>query len=95
MIEAVVERAMERVMVRHSKSSQGTAEMLKIPDAAKLANVSDATIRRWLDEGLLGRYGSARVVRVRRDEILSVKPKSGEHRAPSDVIASLLNKGSR
>jgi predicted site-specific integrase-resolvase len=44
-----------------------------IPDAAKITGIPSGTIRRWLAEGRLVRYGEAKPWRVDYDEIMALR----------------------
>ena len=44
-----------------------------IPDAAKITGIPSGTIRRWLAEGRLVRYGDHRPYRVDYDEIMALR----------------------
>lgn len=91
MLEAACERAVEKVLARHHRPASPD-ELLSPFEAAALAKVAPDTIRRWVQEGLLRRYGSPRKLRVRREEVLSVQPKQAE-RSTDDVVAALLKGG--
>lgn len=48
-----------------------TETLITIPEAAELVSVCKGTIRNWLKEGKLTRYGNGRrLVRINRDELL-------------------------
>lgn len=49
-------------------------ELLRYDQAAKLAKVCAGTIRAWVRQGRLKRYGSGRVPLVRRVELLELRP---------------------
>jgi excisionase family DNA binding protein len=44
-----------------------------IPDASKITGVPSGTIRRWLSEGRLTRYGDHKPYRVDYDEIMALR----------------------
>jgi len=44
-----------------------------IEDAAQITGVPSGTIRRWLAEGRLSRYGEAKPWRVDYDEVLQLR----------------------
>jgi excisionase family DNA binding protein len=67
-------------------------DLLSITRAAELADVSTSTIKRWMDEGLLKRHGRGRVVRVRRSEVMGIRPQD-ERRTREDRVAKHLGRG--
>jgi len=90
-IEAAVARGVRRALEEAKPYRAVEAELLSVKQAAALANVSRDTIRAWLEEGLLNRYGSAHAVRVRRDELLNVKPKCpAAEKSPRELALQLL-----
>lgn len=94
-IEAAVARGVQRALER-LPAREAPAELLTASQAAKVAHVCEDTIRKWVAEGLLKRYGSDSVLRVRSDELLSVKPKPRDRpRRPEEVVASLLGRKAR
>ena len=44
-----------------------------IPDAARVTGIPSGTIRRWLAEGRLVRYGNHKPYRVDYDEIMALR----------------------
>lgn len=89
----VVRRVVREELRGLSAPSASPDELLSLPRAAELADVSVATIRRWVSQGLLKRYGSSRAIRVRRDEVLSVHPvDSAEPPDVDEVAARLMGK---
>jgi predicted site-specific integrase-resolvase len=44
-----------------------------IPDAARITGIPSGTIRRWLAEGRLVRYGDHKPYRVDYDEIMQLR----------------------
>jgi excisionase family DNA binding protein len=88
-IEASVERAVRRALADQRPGIQ--PELLTVAQAAELAQVSEATIRQWVGTGSLGRYGSARKLRVRRDELLRVQHPATEQTA-DDIVVRLLGR---
>ncbi len=55
--------------LRHAARGQVEREYLDTDEAAELARVTPATIREWLKQGRLRRYGSGRRLLVRASEI--------------------------
>jgi excisionase family DNA binding protein len=88
-IEASVERAVRRALADQRPEIQ--PELLTVAQAAELAQVSGATIRQWVVTGSLNRYGSARKLRVRRDELLRVQQPATEQTA-DDIVVRLLGR---
>lgn len=92
-LEAVIEAAVARGVrqaLEQLKPSAEPVDFLTVAEAGSLAKVSPDTVRRWVKEGLLPAYGSPRRLRVRRDELLRVRPKSDVKRSPGAVVAHLL-----
>lgn len=55
-----------------------------IPDAAKITGVPAGTIRRWLTEGRICRYGEAKPWRVDLDEVASLRVQLAQSRRVSN-----------
>jgi excisionase family DNA binding protein len=64
MITRIVRREIERVLDEARRDS-----FLSAADAAKLAHVSEVTIRRWLRSGKLTEHRTGRIVRVSRTDL--------------------------
>lgn len=93
LLEGMLERAVDKALERRLKPQTIPAELLTIKDAAVAASVSEATVRQWLKDSILRRYGTGRTVRVRRDELLSLTPKmENSERTGEDIAAALLGK---
>jgi excisionase family DNA binding protein len=90
--QAVREELREALKSFRAPAPATPDELLSVERAAELADVSKATIRRWVEQGLLKRYGSGRALRVRRDEVLSVRPPELEDETDPDAIALKLLK---
>lgn len=93
-LEVLVRREVERVLNAQRETPTEKA-LLSQAQAAALIDVSVSTIRNWLRDGKLKRYGSGRVVRVARAELLALRGTSAETdgRAPAvdaDAWASQL-----
>ena len=86
-IEEVIELAVERGVAK-ALAQRPSDELISVKDAAKLLGVAESTVRLWVEEGLLKRYGSARVLRLRRVEVLNVQPRS---RASEKTTEELVN----
>jgi len=57
--------------IRTSDPSSTSGEFLSVKQAAALAGVCAATVRGWLRQGHLKRYGTARLPRLRRAELVT------------------------
>ena len=68
-LQPTLER-MERMI--STGSAHGADELLTVKQAASLAKVRPATVRRWIREGLLTPRGRARGLRVSRAQLLSI-----------------------
>jgi excisionase family DNA binding protein len=71
-IEVVVARAVAQALKARA-AEKSAKEMLTQAEAATLMGVSVSTIRNWLREGKLTRYGTGKVVRIARAELLALK----------------------
>jgi excisionase family DNA binding protein len=60
-------------------------EYLSTKDAAALAKVSVATVRRWISEGRLERHGAGREIRVSRDQLQGLM-RPGKRQRPRRVV---------
>lgn len=68
-IEELVEKAVER-RIASVAAAASAKEYLTPIEAAQLAKVKPATVRRWLREGRLARHSAGgRVVRVQRGDV--------------------------
>ena len=63
--------------------------MLTTAQAAELMAVSQRTVRRWLADGRLRAYGTSGALRVRRDELLALRPDLDDDEA-RDIPARAL-----
>lgn len=61
-------------------------EYLRTRDAARLASVTARTLRAWITDGRLTRYGTVREIRIRRSELEALLAERG--RAPRNANAS-------
>ena len=92
-VELAVQRGVEKALLKLRPVPSAPDELLSVPRAAELADVSAATIRRWVEQGLLKRYGSGRALRVRREELLNLRPPEAEGEVDIDALAAkLMNK---
>jgi excisionase family DNA binding protein len=63
-----VDQAVRRAMATGGPTSSG--DYISVAEAARIASVTRSTIRAWINEGRLGRYGAGpRVLRVKRAEL--------------------------
>ena len=67
-------RAEIRANADRAKALPGPSTMLSTAEAADLMGVQQATVRRWIDDGRLPAYGTARALRVRHDDLLAIRP---------------------
>ena len=66
--EATLESVVRNVVREELRTALGASkpsEYLSLRDAAVRAGVSAATVRRWVRDGKVPRYGEGRIVRVR------------------------------
>jgi excisionase family DNA binding protein len=64
----LVEDAVRRALKEHVP--QTTEDIyLSVARAADVAEVNPATVRKWVEEGRLGRYRAGRELRVKRSEL--------------------------
>ncbi|MBZ4371507.1 helix-turn-helix domain-containing protein [Corallococcus sp. AS-1-6] len=76
---ALVRREVERALkALRETPAASRPELLTQADAAALLGVSVSTIRNWLRDRKLTKYGSGKVVRVSRAELLALKASSAE-----------------
>lgn len=71
------------------------AALLTVAAAAVVASVSKGTICNWMKAGKLTRYGHGRLVRVRKDEVLTLmkQPKRSAALTPEERAAKILGRG--
>lgn len=94
-LEEIIEAAVARGVARGLANKQDL-ELLTAKQAAALLQVGESTIRAWVEDGLLPRYGSSRVLRVRREDVLGVRPRSSASDTPTEELArELLDKPRR
>lgn len=68
----LVEVAVRKVVREElAKLAQGP-EYVTIAEACAISGRGDSTVRGWLREGELGRYGKGRAVRIKRVELLAL-----------------------
>ena len=75
MVRPVVEALRDDVRAALAARPQADGlALLTTAQAAELMTVSQKTIRRWLANGRLRAHGTGRAPRVRRDELLALRP---------------------
>jgi len=72
---------------RTSSPSSASGEFLSVKQAAALAGVCPSTVRGWIRQGHLKRYGTARLPRLRRVELVTFLA----HPVPSDVPTASIH----
>lgn len=91
-VAAAVRKAVREALAEVKPSPTSPDDLLSISSAAKLAEVSTATMRRWVSRGVLRRHGKGRIVRVRRADVLALTPDDKAHRSDESVVAHLLGR---
>ncbi len=74
---------------------RATDEFWPVRKAAKVAGVSDWTVREWIKEGRLKSYGAGRVLRLRRSEFEAFLSKRAAEPAnvdPEDLARQILER---
>lgn len=67
-LEKHIEEIVRRV-IREELGERKTADdFLTVKEAAVVLDVSQKTVRRWIDDGSLPSYGEGRLIRVKRSE---------------------------
>jgi hypothetical protein len=69
-LEAIAHRVAE--LLADQRPSESSPELLTVAQAAKLAGVSEKTVRNWLSTHRLTRHGAPRTPRVARGELLAL-----------------------
>ena len=65
-----------------ASAARAPDEMLSTAQAAELMGVTRATIRAWVHSGRLTAYGTPRALRIRRGDVLAMRPDAD---SPCDV----------
>lgn len=68
-MEEVAERVAQNMMEEFREEQQNRNQLMTLKEAAKLLNVSAATIRRRMEEGLLPRLDVGGEIRFRRADV--------------------------
>jgi excisionase family DNA binding protein len=64
------------------------SDYLTTAEAAKLAKVTEGTVRRWARSGRLTTHRAGRVVRVRRSDLLDLLRSSGADNMTPEAMAA-------
>ena len=87
-LQPIVDEVVRRVLAELAKQKPANdVEYLSTTDAAELASVTQATIRRWVKDGKLPAFHAGRHVRVRRtdlERLLSDTPTGTE--SPEELV---------
>ena len=73
-VGALASLAAEMRRVRDARRVDAPPDRLSTDRAAALMDVHPSTIRTWVREGRLTRYGTDRLLRVSRAELLALQP---------------------
>jgi len=81
-VRAAVEDAVRPLTLRLSEMEAAVraappVEWLTVAQAATMLTVRPATVRAWLDRGLLTAHGTRRALRVARRELVAMQPDAG------------------
>ena len=99
-IRTAVREELRALLPKVPASPAQSDDFLSVQDAAKVARVCAATVRSWLRHGQLKRYGTARLPRIRRSELvrfMATQP-SSESEPPRPIdeqVASILSRPER
>ncbi|QSQ17242.1 helix-turn-helix domain-containing protein [Myxococcus landrumensis] len=64
--------AIRRIIREELSAAGAVGDLLTLAQAAALVSVSEATIKRWLRDGVLVRHGEGRTVRISKRQLLEV-----------------------
>jgi excisionase family DNA binding protein len=82
--------------LRPDGNAGASPELLSVKEAAEEVGVNPATIRNWVHQGRLARYGTGRIWRVRRPELFELlrQAEAGPQSPPSpaDEAAEILRR---
>ena len=85
-------RAELRALTERAPGSADGPELLSTAEAAALMRVKQATIRKWITEQRLTAHGTERVLRVKRADLLALRPDAippGEVQAKASNIVQI------
>jgi excisionase family DNA binding protein len=69
-LRGLAELIAEQVVIRmHSGSPVGTSRLMTIREVAAYLKCSTSTVKRYLDDGLLPRIGTGKLLRVDRGDV--------------------------
>jgi excisionase family DNA binding protein len=91
-IEATLESIVRTVLREELAAALGQAkpsEYLAVRDAATRAGVSSATVRRWVRDGKVTRFGEGRIVRVRWADVEAALAKGEQPTTEADIDATV------
>jgi len=89
-----------RALLPELRAPSTSEEFLSVPEAARLAKVSAATIRAWLRRKELKRYGTARLPRILRTDLIGFMANQAaggaeQPRSVEEQAASIISRHSR
>lgn len=90
--EATIESVVRNVVREELRTALGMSrpsEYLSLRDAAVRAGVSAATVRRWVKDGKVQRYGEGRIVRVKWADVEAAMAKSEATMTTDDIAATV------
>lgn len=81
-LEAWIATRVREEVERQLAEARAPREYLTTTESAALANVSQATVRRWVREGRLEAHGAGRELRILRIELDGLMRPNGRRLAP-------------
>lgn len=96
LLRSIVEETV-RDTLRKERPPSEPERYLPVAEAARLASVTPATIRTWIDAKYLGRYRAGRELRVKASELDAYLARTdvGQSPDPEDVLRDRLESGRR
>jgi len=94
-VRAAVREELSALVPELRASPAAPDDFLSVREAARMAGVCPATVRTWLRSGRLTRYGSARLPRVRRADLLrflSMPEGTSQDRSIHEQADSILSR---
>ncbi|NNC17677.1 helix-turn-helix domain-containing protein [Corallococcus exiguus] len=93
MTEAQMENLIRRVLREELAATPGTSgDLITVTQAAALVSYGVTSIRRWLSDGTLKRYGEGRSVRISRRQLLDVMARESSTTPTDAEIERLAEK---
>lgn len=92
--EAALESVVRNVVREELRTALGASkpsEYLSLRDAAVRAGVSAATVRRWVKDGKVQRFGEGRIVRVRWADVEAALSKAEAPATEAAVDAKVMS----